>query len=161
MPGFSPIAYGQSRNFLNCLGISRNPYAFPEMPDFCKSLRHIQFPTDHKVNVLGIEIAVWQSWCNDDFLFLFVNWVKIENSFDEMAKNRSLFKSFSLTLYLTTLFFLKLALWLRQQTVEAEQIPTVIKTNETFLMRGKEPAKKYIPCVSGIWTSLTWFCGLI
>ena len=73
-----------------------------------------------------------------------MKWLKIE-----------VFKSFSLTLYLTTLFFLKLALWLRQQTVEAEQIPTVIKTNETFLMRGKEPAKKYIPCVSGIWTSLT------
>jgi len=42
------------------------------------------------------------------------------------------------------LFFLKLALWLRQQTVEAEQIPTVIKTNETFLMRGKEPETKKI-----------------
>jgi hypothetical protein len=57
------------------------------------------------------------------------------------GKNRKSLSLSRLTLYLTTLFFLKLALWLRQQTVEAEQIPTVIKTNETFLMRGKEPAK--------------------
>ena len=42
-----------------------------------------------------------------------------------------------LTLYLTTLFFLRLALWLRQHTVVAEQMPTLIKTNDTFLMRGK------------------------
>jgi hypothetical protein len=35
------------------------------------------------------------------------------------------------------LFFLRLARWLRQQTVVAEQMPTVIKTNETVLMKGK------------------------
>jgi hypothetical protein len=42
-----------------------------------------------------------------------------------------------LTLYLTTLFFLRLARWWRLQTAVAQQMPTVIKTNDTVLMKGK------------------------
>jgi len=52
------------------------------------------------------------------------------------------------TLYLTTLFFLKLALWFKQQTVEAELIPTIIKTNEKFFMKGNEPENEIIKVAS-------------
>jgi hypothetical protein len=48
------------------------------------------------------------------------------------------------TLYLTTLFFLRLALWFKQQTVDAELMPTIVKMKEKFLMKGKEPKNKKI-----------------